>query len=99
MVLEIEAKAMEIMIRDREGNVGSQIILSTILAIKNNNHTQEHKYLCGKPFLFEGKKTMGQIPNNFTIIKSIIIILVYVSWLKKNLSYFSFLSHTHTHTH
>ena len=39
-ILEIEAKAMEIMIRDREGNVGSQIILSTILAIKNNNHTQ-----------------------------------------------------------
>ena len=45
------------------------------------------------------EKTTGQIPNNFTIIKSITIILVYVSRLKKNLSYFSLLSHTHTHTH
>ena len=34
---------------------GSQIILSTILAIQNNNHTQKNKYLCGKPFFFEGK--------------------------------------------
>ena len=49
------------------------------------------------PFSLKGKIT-GQIPNNFTIIKSITIILVYVSWLKKNLSYFSFLTHTHTHT-
>ena len=50
---------------------------------------------------------MGKTPNNFTIIKSITIILVYVSWLKKNLFCFSLLSlslslsltHTHTHTH
>ena len=42
------------------------------------------------------KKTTVQIPNNFIIIKSITIILVYVSRLKKNLSYFSLLSHTHT---
>ena len=33
------------------------------------------------------------------MIKSITIILVYVSRLKKNLSCFSLLSHTHTHTH
>ena len=39
---------------------------------------------------------MGQTSNNFTIIKSITIIFVYVSWLKKNLSYFSLLTHTHT---
>ena len=45
------------------------------------------------PFSLKGK-TIGQTPNNFTIIKSIIIILVYVSWLRKNLSYFSLLSHT-----
>ena len=40
-------------------------------------------------------KTMGQTPNNFTIIKLITIIFVYVSQLKKkkNLSYFSLLSH------
>ena len=76
--------------------VRSQIILSTILAIQNSNYTQEHKYLCEKPFLFEGKKITGQTPNNFIIIKSIIIILMYVSWLKKNLSYFSLLSHTHS---
>ena len=38
---------------------------------------------------------MGQTPNNFTINKSITIILVHVSQLKKNLSYFSLLSHTH----
>ena len=30
--------------------VGSQIILSQILAIQNNNHTQKHKYLREKPF-------------------------------------------------
>ena len=35
--------------------VGSQIILSQILAIQNSNHIQEHKYLRGKPFLFKGK--------------------------------------------
>ena len=40
------------------------------------------------------EKTMGQTPNNFTVIKSITIILVYVSRLKKNLSYVSLLSHT-----
>ena len=37
---------------------------------------------------------MGQTPNNFIIIKSITVILVYISRLKKNLSYFSLLSHT-----
>ena len=71
--------------------VGSQIILSQILAIQNNNHAQEHKIYVENPFSLKGKT-----PNNFTIIKSITIILVYVSWLKKNLSYFSLLSHTHT---
>ena len=73
--------------------VGSRIILPQILAIQNNNYTKEHKYLCGKLFLLEGKTT-GQTPNNFTIIKSITIILVYVSWLNKNFSCFSLLSHT-----
>ena len=42
---------------------------------------------------------MGQTLNRFTIIKSITIILMYVPQLKKNLSYFSLLTHTHTHTH
>ena len=46
------------------------------------------------PFSLKGKTT-GQTPNNFTIIKSITIILVYASLLKKkNLSYFSLFSHT-----
>ena len=45
------------------------------------------------PFSLMGK-TRGQTPNNFTIIKSITIIFVYVSQLKKNLSYFSLLSHS-----
>ena len=74
-------------------NVGSQIILSTILAIQNNNHTQEHKIYVENPFSLKGKTTR-QTPNNLTIIKSITIILVYVSRLKKNLSCFSLLSHT-----
>ena len=39
---------------------------------------------------------MRQTLNNFTIIKSITIIGVYVSWLKKNLSFFPLLTHTHT---
>ena len=74
-------------------NVGSQIILSTILAIQNNNHTQERKIYVENPFSLKGKTTR-QTPNNLTIIKSITIILVYVSRLKKNLSCFSLLSHT-----
>ena len=44
-------------------SVGSQIILSQILAIQNNT---------------------GQTPNNFTIIKSITISLVYVSQEKSH---------------
>ena len=32
-----------------------QIILSTILAIQNSNHAQEHKYLREKSFLLKGK--------------------------------------------
>ena len=77
-------------------NVGSQIKLSQILAIQNSNHTQEYKYLFGKPFLFERKKTIGQIPNNFTITKSITIIFMYASRLKKKkfLLFFFALSHT-----
>ena len=67
------------------------------LAIQNNNHTQEHKIYVETPFFLKGKKTTGQTPNNFSIIKSITIILMYVSWLKKNPSYFSLLLHTHTH--
>ena len=46
------------------------------------------------PFSLKGKIT-GQTLNNFTIIKSITIILVYALWLKKkNLFYFSLLPHT-----
>ena len=46
--------------------VGSQIILSIILAIQNNNHTQKHKIYVENPFSLK-RKTMGQTPNNFTI--------------------------------
>ena len=73
--------------------VGSQIILSIILAIQNNNHTQEHKIYMKNPFFLKGKTT-GQIPNNFTIIKSITIIFVYISWLKKKSLLLSLLWHT-----
>ena len=73
--------------------VGSQIILSTILIIRNNNHIQEYKIYVENYFSLK-EKTIGQISNNFTIVKSITIIIVYVSRLKKNLSYFSLLSHT-----
>ena len=41
------------------------------------------------PFSLKGKTT-GETPNNFTIIKSITIILVYVSRRKKNLLVFLF---------
>ena len=46
------------------------------------------------PFSLKGKIT-GQTLNNFTIIKSIKIIVVYVSRLKRILSYSSLLSNTH----
>ena len=46
---------------NHEKIVGSQIMLSTILAIQNNNHIQEHKYLRGKLFLFEEKKLRDKL--------------------------------------
>ena len=74
--------------------VGFQIILSQILAIQNNNHTQNTNIYMENPFSLKGKITR-QTPNNFIIVKSITIILVYTSRLKKeNFSYFSLLSHT-----
>ena len=73
--------------------VGSQIILSQILAIQNNNHTQEHKIYVENPFSLKGK-IIGQTPNNFTIIKLITIIFVYVSRLKKISLVFFALTHT-----
>ena len=76
--------------------VRTQIILSQILAIQNSNHTQKHKYLRENPFLFEGKTT-GQSLNNFTIIKSIIIILVYALWLKKKKKISLIFLYSHTH--
>ena len=48
------------------------------------------------PFSLKGK-IIGQALNNFTIIKSIKIILVYVSQLKK-ISFIFLGFHTHTHT-
>ena len=75
--------------------IRSQIILSTILVIQNNNHTQEHKYLHGKLFFLKGK-IMGQTPNNFIIIQ-INYNNSYVCFMakeKKKLSYFSLLLHT-----
>ena len=64
------------------GFVGSEIIFSQILTIQNNNHTQEHKIYVENLFSLKGKTTR-ETPNNFTIIKSITIILVYASLLKK----------------
>ena len=46
--------------------VGSQIILSIILTIQNNNHTQEYKIYVENSFSLKGKTT-GQTLNNFTI--------------------------------
>ena len=74
--------------------VGPQIILSQKLSIQNNNHTQQHKYLRGNPFFFEGEKSQDKLRINSLFIKSITINIVYVSRLKKNLSCFSLLSHT-----
>ena len=62
--------------------VGFQIILSQILAIQNNNHTQNTNIYMENPFSLKGKITR-QTPNNFIIVKSITIILVYASRLKK----------------
>ena len=57
VVATIEFKiGVQAFLCEREKRVGSQIILSTILAIQNSNHIQEHKYLREKPFLFERKK-------------------------------------------
>ena len=41
---------------------------------------------------------MRQIPSNFTIIKSITIILVYISRLKKNFSYYYYFFCSHIHS-
>jgi hypothetical protein len=40
---------------------------SNLINHQDINHTQEHEYLHGKPFLLEGKTT-GQTPNKSTII-------------------------------
>ena len=74
---------------------GSQIILSQNYQFKIAITHKNINIYVENPFFLKGKTT-GQTPNNFTITKSIIIILVYVSRLKKNLSYFSLLTHTHT---
>ena len=75
------------------GFVGSEIIFSQILTIQNNNHTQEHKIYVENLFSLKGKTTR-ETPNNFTIIKSITIILAYVSRLQKKYLLFSLFSHT-----
>ena len=69
--------------------VGSQITLSQILAIQNNNHTQNTNIYVENPFSLKGKITR-QTLNNFTIIKSITIVLVHVSRLKKKISHVFF---------
>ena len=69
--------------------VGFQIILSQILAIQNNNHTQNTNIYMENPFSLKGKITR-QTLNNFTIIKSITIVFVYVSRLKKKISHVFF---------
>ena len=73
--------------------VGSRIILSPILLIPNSNHTQKLKYLCENPFFLK-EKIIGQTSNQFHYYQPITISLVYVSWLKEKISYFSLLSHT-----
>ena len=67
--------------------VWSQIILSLILSISNSNHTQKYKYLFEKSFSLKAKKQQKKLWINFIIIKSITTFFVYVSWLKKNLSF------------
>ena len=58
-----------------------------MIAHKNTNiYVENHFFLKGK--------TLRQTSNQFTIIKSITIIFVYVSRLKKNFTCFSLLSHT-----
>ena len=49
------ARKIEMIEEVWQPGVGFQIILSKKLSIQNSNHTQEHKYLRRKPFLFEGK--------------------------------------------
>ena len=76
--------------------VGSQIILSTILAIQNNNHKQEHKIYMENPFSLKGK-TKRQTPNNFTIYQiNYNNSFVYLTAKEKSLFFFFFCSHTHS---
>ena len=63
--------------------LGAKNIITKFTIPKQQSHSRTHIR----------KKTMGQIPNNFIIIKSIVINLVYVSWLKK-ISLFLFYSNT-----
>ena len=49
------------------------------ISIQNSNYTQEHKYLHGKPFLFEGKNYETNFESILLLSNQIIIILVYVS--------------------
>ena len=73
--------------------VPNNIITNISKKKKKKTTTQEHIIYVENPFSLKGKMK-GQTPNNFVIIKSITIILVYVSRLKKKSLLFSLLSHT-----
>ena len=75
-------------------NVGSQIMYQQYQQFKITIiHKDTNIYMENSFFLKE--KIMGQTLNNFTIIKLITIIYVYVSWLKKKIS---LVFYTLTHT-
>ena len=49
------------------------------ISIQNSNYTQEYKYLCGKPFHFEGENYETNFESILLLSNQITIILVYVS--------------------
>lgn len=75
-------------------NVGSRIILSLVLSIQITNTRKDTYIINPKTFLFEEKNYEKNFESISLLSKSITISLVYVSQLKKNVSYFSLFSHT-----
>ena len=49
------------------------------ISIQNSNYTQEHKYLCEKPFRFEGENYETNFESILLLSNQITIIFVYVS--------------------
>ena len=87
---------LKFVLETKDNCVGSQIILSPILSIPKTNYTRILVFMWETLFPWR-EKPRGKLWINSLLssqLQLITIILVYVSQLKKNIFWFSLLSHT-----